>query len=199
MLFVFATGISVNSVAELQVPYLQSQLPDADSRTSLPVITIRKSSDAQALPTTTTIVLQHSPVHSVLPQASPTFSPSSRPSPTPHASDHASHRLSVLKSKIGRISTPPAVVFKDIKPDQDTAVSHSVPPKGHSHSKRPTSAQKHKSAAPEDPCQHPMRARSPPAAHETSSSGWLDAYQSRSQSTYCIQCTQGMNCHDLLL
>ena len=166
------TGISANSVAELQVPNLQSQLPDADSRTSLPVITIKKTSDVQAVPTTTTIVLQHSPLNSALPQPSPSTVSVSHLSSLPSTNDHSSHRLSVLKSKNGRTNMPPAVIIKDSKPDTQSNVSLSLPAKSSHHSKRPKSAQQHRPPSPqEDPPQHPARARSPPAAHTTSSFG----------------------------
>ena len=149
-------------MAELQVPNLQSQLPDADSRTSLPVITIKKAADAQAVATTTTIVLQHSPSNSTLPQPSPSTLHISRPLPS-------TNKLSVLKSKNGRSNTPSAVIIKDSKPDQQPNPS---PAKASHHSKRPKSVQQHRSPSPqEDAPQHPARARSPPAARTTSPSG----------------------------
>lgn len=179
-------GTSVNSVAELQVPQLQSQLPDADSRTSLPVITIRKATDSQAVPSTTTILLQHSPVTSALPPSRPAFEPKVHPASSVHSLEHASHRLSVLKSKNGRTILPQAAGSKDSKPDQDTAVSPSAPVKSTVHGKRPISAHQHRSSAPEEQ-QHPMRAKSPPPADAATTS---DAADNGDQPNKHVRCQQ---------
>ncbi len=96
------------ATTELHVPIVEAQRKDSQSCTSVPVITIKRSSESRSIPTSTTIVLQPSLVNSsaaqhsrpglVNPLAEPRFSLQS----TPHKNGaHESAKLHVLKSKNG--------------------------------------------------------------------------------------------------
>lgn len=169
----WCAGTSVNSITELQIPQLQSQLPDADSRTSLPVITIRNSSDPQSVPTTTTIVLQAAPVSSALPQQ---ILPERAISPP--ASDIHDHKLSVLKSKNGRSAAlPPSgkdsksrqhVAFKSFNAFS-TIAKQLQPPHSASQHRDPVQTPSYPGTSQRHPT--PARARSPPSAAQSQITG----------------------------
>jgi len=174
------------STTELHVPRVEPQRKDSQSRTSVPVITIKRSSESRSIPTTTTIVLQPSSVNSSTAQHSrpvlvnsltePTFSSQS----TPHKNGaHESAKLHVLKSKNGRSNGSQHTALSKSSPHSDAEAnqpSHIVREVANGQRPEPsvdnrldtnTSGGSVLSAA-------PMRADSPPArnaASSTSSAG----------------------------
>lgn len=104
-------GAKSESMTELHVPRSESQQVDSISRTSIPVITIKRSSEARATPTTTTIVLQPSLVQSNIAQRDEhQLAAHTQPDYTPHRQLWSAAKvgavepakLHVLKSKNGR-------------------------------------------------------------------------------------------------
>ena len=109
-LLVCCAEAKVESTTELHVPRSESQLADSLSRTSVPVITIKRSSETKAIPTTTTIVLQPSLVQSniaqrddqILTYTQPDCSADRHMPPAAKAGSTESSKVHVLKSKNGR-------------------------------------------------------------------------------------------------
>ena len=109
-MFACCAEAKVESTTELHVPRSETQLADSLSRTSVPVITIKRSSEARAIPTTTTIVLQPSLVQSNIAQRDDQVQSQIKPDHTPDrqmlssakAGSTESGKLHVLKSKNGR-------------------------------------------------------------------------------------------------
>ena len=131
-LFACCAEAKLESTTELHVPRSESQLADSLSRTSVPVITIKRSSEARAIPKTTTIVLQPSLVQSNIAQRDDQVPTHTQPEYTPHrrmlsaakAGSTDPGKLHVLKSKNGRsngssllVSTkPPSLALANHKP-----------------------------------------------------------------------------------
>ena len=116
-------GPRSESLTELHVPKSQSQLRES-SRTSVPVITIKRSSQSRPIPTTTTIVLQPSFVQSDIAQRDDQAAAQSQSEYALHrqsARGGEAGRLHVLKSKNGRSngsallvsSKPPPTAIKN--------------------------------------------------------------------------------------
>ena len=116
---------------ELHVPRSDSQLDDSLSRTSAPVITIKRSSEARAVPTTTTIVLQPSLVQSNIAQRDDRPPTHTQPDYTPHRQTLSSTKpgsvesgkLNVLKSKNGR-SNGSSLLVSSKPPPAATSANH---------------------------------------------------------------------------
>lgn len=181
-------------MTELHAPVVETQLSDSLSRTSVPVITIKRSSESRSIPTTTTIVLQPSSVQSNFAQRDERQSASShseasfgarRLAPTDGQMDCT--KLHVLKSKNGRSngysSTPlsksppsiapvahqPSHIVREVQNGQRPKPT----PEDGSHPNSGISEGPHSRAA-------PPRAASPPASHPASntvSSGFVGREQ----------------------
>lgn len=116
---------------ELHVPRSDSQLDDSLSRTSAPVITIKRSSETRAVPTTTTIILQPSLVQSSIAQRDDRAPTHTQPDYTPHrqmlsstkAGSLDSGKLNVLKSKNGR-SNGSSLLVSSKPPPPATSANH---------------------------------------------------------------------------
>ena len=116
-------------MTELRLPRSEPQLSDTLSRTSVPVITIKRSSESRSVPTTTTIVLQPSSVQSNIGQRDEEHSAHTQPGMALHShlvrnGSEELGRLHVLKSKNGRsnassllvTSKPPSPVTTTLPP-----------------------------------------------------------------------------------
>ena len=96
----------------------------------MPVITIKRSSDSRAIPTTTTIVLQPSLVQSNIAQrddqlalhTQPAYNPHTQTLPAAKTGSTQPGKLHVLKSKNGRSSGPSILV--STKPPSAAPVNH---------------------------------------------------------------------------
>ena len=123
----------MESTTELHVPRSESQLADSLSRTSVPVITIKRSSEARAIPKTTTIVLQPSLVQSNIAQRDDQILTHTQPDYTPHkqmlsaakAGSTEPGKLHVLKSKNGRSKGSSLLV--STKPSSSAALVNHKP------------------------------------------------------------------------
>ncbi|KAL0025629.1 hypothetical protein WJX79_010618 [Trebouxia sp. C0005] len=123
-------GPSLAPTTEPPVPRVEPQRKDSQSCTSVPVITIKRSSESRSIPTTTTIVLQPSSVNSsaaqhsrpvlVNPLAEPTLSLQSTPRKN---GAHESTKLHVLKSKNGRSNGSQHTALSKSSPHTDAAVN----------------------------------------------------------------------------
>lgn len=96
-------GVTSESMTELHVPRSESQQADSLSRTSVPVITIKRSSEARAVPTTTTIVLQASSVQSNIAQ---------RDDQSHAQADHTPHIQLLSAAKVGAMESAKLHVLK---------------------------------------------------------------------------------------
>lgn len=98
------SGAALSITTELPVPTVETQLNGAKSRTSVPVITITRSSESRSIPTTTTIRLQPSSVQSSVAQhhGQRSVSTLSEPSLSSRKLTHSNGQVKVLKSKNGR-------------------------------------------------------------------------------------------------
>lgn len=120
---------NLECTTELHVPRSDFQLDDPLSRTSAPVITIKRSSEARAAPTTTTIVLQPSLVQSNIGQRDTQAPTHTQPNYTPHrqklssikAGSVESGKLNVLKSKNGRSNGSSFLVSSKLPPSATSA------------------------------------------------------------------------------
>ena len=121
----------LDSTTELHVPRSESQLVDSLSRTSVPVITIKRSSEARAIPTTTTIVLQPSLVQSNIAQRDDQAPTHTQPPYPPHRQMLSAAKAGsmepalphVLKSKNGR-SSGSSILVSTKPPSSAAATNH---------------------------------------------------------------------------
>lgn len=153
-------------MTELHIPRSESQQLDSNSRTSVPVITIKRSSEARTTPTTTTIVLQPSLVQSNIAQRDDNqVTAHSQTNYTPHRQLWSAAKvgavepakLHVLKSKNGRSNGSSLLVSS--KPPASTASTNHKPScvvREAQSSQRP--------ASPSDKATH-SNSKSGPAAH----------------------------------
>lgn len=173
-------GPSLAATTEVHVSTVEPQRKDSQSRASVPVITIKGSSEFRSTPATTTIVLQPSSVNSsaaqhsrsgsVSPVADPTFSLQS----IPHRNGACeSTKLHVLKIKNGRSNGSQQTALSKSSPHTDAAAnqpSHTV--REVSNGQRPEPSVDNTSGG-SILSGEPMRAGSPPAHNAASSTGSL--------------------------
>ena len=173
------------STTELHVPRVEPQRKDSQSRTSVPVITIKRSSESRSIPTTTTIVLQpssvqssaaqHSRPASVSPLAEPTLSLQSTPR---NNGAHESAKLDVLKSKNGRSNSPQHTALSKSSSNTDAAANQpSQIVREVSNGQRPEPSVGNRpdtnTSGGTEWSAEPMRADSPPAHNAAISTGSL--------------------------
>ena len=111
------------SMTELHVPRSGSQIADSLSRTSVPVITIKNSSEARTIPTTTTIVLQPSLVQSNIAQRDDQV-------PTHTYPEYTSHRQTPPAAKAGNEPVLHVLKSKNGRLNGSSLVSSKLPPSG---------------------------------------------------------------------
>ena len=172
-------------MTELHLPRADPQFGELELRTSVPVITIKRSSETQSIPTTTTIVLQPSTVQSSIPQRNEQaklhqqgVNHNSRKL-LGHHGHHDSTRFHVLKSKNGRSnSSPPSPVIK-ANGQQTSQKRLSDTVRVVQNGQRPKSASEHESSAhPATPSDRagqlqagPPTSDSPPASPSEAANG----------------------------
>ncbi|KAL0045119.1 hypothetical protein WJX82_008943 [Trebouxia sp. C0006] len=182
-------GPLLAGTTELHVPRVEPQRKDSQSCTSVPVITIKRSSESRSIPTTTTIVLQPSSVNSSTAQHSRPVSVNSLTESTfslqstPHKNGaHESAKLHVLKSKNGRSNGSQHTALSKSSPHTDAAAnqpSHIV--REVSNGQRPEPSVDNRldsnTSGGSVLSAEPMRADSPPARN-TASTGSADSDKS---------------------